>query len=135
MVAAAKAGAKAVTLPRLVPVQPPDVLGAHGLAAGDEQGRVDFAVNGCPGRGAMDVFVEPMVPRPHPVTRGATPVALAVADLGRRMEFAVRVGAPPANQSAFAGAGRGARYLAVATRDRDHAALRRLRSRPTMSDS
>ena len=123
--------------PRLVSVQPPEALEQQGLAAGDEQAGVFFATNSCPSRGTMDVFVEPMLPRPHIVVCGATPVAVAVADLGRRMGFAVTVCAPAADQALFAQADRRiegyalpvseacARYVVVSTQGRgDHAALR-----------
>jgi xanthine dehydrogenase accessory factor len=122
--------------PRLVSVQPPEELEQLGLAAGDEQAGVFFASNSCPSRGTMDVFVEPMLPRPHIVVCGASPVAVAVADLGRRMGFGVTVCAPAPDQALFAQADRRiegyalpvtepcARYVVVSTQGRgDHAAL------------
>jgi xanthine dehydrogenase accessory factor len=122
--------------PRLVSVQPPEALEQQGLAAGEEQAGVFFASNSCPSRGTMDVFVEPMLPRPHIVVCGASPVAVAVADLGRRMGFAVTVCAPAPDQPLFAQADRRiegyalpvteacARYVVVSTQGRgDHAAL------------
>src|SRR5712672_1888626 len=51
--------------PRLVSVQPPDVLQELGVKAGDEQGGIRFVKNMCPSEGTMDVFVEPMLPRPQ----------------------------------------------------------------------
>jgi uncharacterized protein len=123
--------------PRLVSVQPPDCLEAQGVAAGDEHAGVQFATNSCPSRGTMDVFVEPMLPRPHVVVCGASPVAVAVADLGRRLGFAVTVCAPAADQTRFPQADRRiegyalpvtegfARYVVVSTQGRgDRAALR-----------
>jgi xanthine dehydrogenase accessory factor len=122
--------------PRLVSVQPPDVLQEQGLAAGEERAGVRFANNMCPSQGTMDVFVEPVLPRPLLVVCGASPVAVAVADLGRRFGFAVTVCAPAAEQSAFADADRridglappadngGRRFVVVATQGRgDEAAL------------
>ena len=122
--------------PRLVSVQPPEALEQQGLTAGDEQAGVFFASNSCPSRGTMDVFVEPMLPRPHIVVCGASPVAVAVADLGRRMGFAVTVCAPATDQPLFAQPDRRiegyalpvteacARYVVVSTQGRgDHAAL------------
>ena len=50
---------------RLVSVQPPDVLQEQGVAAGDEKAGVRFASNMCPSQGTMDVFVEPVLPRPQ----------------------------------------------------------------------
>jgi xanthine dehydrogenase accessory factor len=54
----------------------------------------------------MDIFVEPILPRPQIVICGSSPVAVAVADLAKRSGFAVAVCAPAAEQSAFADADR-----------------------------
>jgi xanthine dehydrogenase accessory factor len=121
---------------RLVSVQPPEALDDQGVKAGDEQAGVRFAKNMCPSQGTMDIFVEPMLPRPQVVVLGASPVAVAVADLGRRVGFAVTVCAPAAEQAAFVEVDRriegyalpvedaGARYVVVSTQGRgDEAAL------------
>ncbi len=122
--------------PRLVSVQPPDVLQEQGVAAGDERAGIRFASNMCPSQGTMDVFVEPVLPRPQLVVCGASPVALAVADLGRKLGFAITACAPAADQPQFTEAERriedyalpvkepGTRYVVVATQGRgDEAAL------------
>jgi xanthine dehydrogenase accessory factor len=122
--------------PRLVSVQPPDVLQEQGIAAGDEREGVRFVKNMCPSEGTMDVFVEPLLPQPQIVVCGASPVAVAVADLGRRIGFAVTVCAPADDQPAFAEADqriegvapplhdRASRYVVVSTQGRgDEAAL------------
>ena len=122
--------------PRLVSVQPADALQEQGVAAGDEKAGVRFATNMCPSQGTMDVFVEPVLPRPQLVICGASPVAVATAELGRRLGFAVTVCAPAAEQGAFAEAERriegyalpvedaGARFVVIATQGRgDEAAL------------
>ena len=121
---------------RLVSVQPPDVLQEQGLAPGDERAGVRFAKNMCPSQGTMDVFVEPVLPRPHLVVCGSSPVAVAVAELGRKIGYAVTVCAPAAEQTAFAEPDRriegyalpvdepGARFVVVSTQGRgDEAAL------------
>ncbi len=121
---------------RLVSVQPPDLLADHGVQAGDEQEGVRFANNMCPSQGTMDIFVEPVLPRPQVVICGSSPVAVAVADLARRAKFAVTVCAPGAEQAAFDQVDRriegyalpveeaGARYVVVSTQGRgDEAAL------------
>ena len=121
---------------RLVSVQPPDVLADRGVKAGEEQEGVRFANNMCPSEGTMDIFVEPVLPRPQVVICGSSPVAVAVADLARRTGFAVLVCAPAAEQGAFTEADRriegyalpvedtGARYVVVSTQGRgDEAAL------------
>lgn len=87
--------------PRLVSVQPPDVLQEQGVAPGEERSGVRFVRNMCPSRGTMDVFVEPVLPRPQIVVCGASPVAVAIADLARRIGFAVTACAPAADQPAF----------------------------------
>ena len=89
--------------PRLVSVQPPDVLQEQGVSAGDERAGIRFAKNMCPSQGTMDVFVEPVLPRPEIVICGSSPVALAIADLGRRAGFAIAVCAPAAEQELFGG--------------------------------
>jgi xanthine dehydrogenase accessory factor len=122
--------------PRLVSVQPPDALQDQGLAAGEERAGVRFASNLCPSQGTMDVFVEPVLPHPQIVVCGASPVAVAVAELGQRLGFAVTVCAQATDQACFAQADRriegyalpvaeaGARFVVVATQGRgDEAAL------------
>jgi len=121
---------------RLVSVQPPDLLADRGVEAGDEQEGVRFANNMCPSQGTMDIFIEPVLPRPQVVICGSSPVAVAVAELARRTGFAVTVCAPAAEQPAFAEAERriegyalpvaepGTRYVVVSTQGRgDEAAL------------
>ena len=68
--------------PRLVSVQPADVLKDAGPHAGETRDGIHFARNMCPSQGTMDVFVEPVLPRPVLVVFGASPVAVAFADLG-----------------------------------------------------
>jgi len=121
---------------RLVSVQPLDVLADRGVEAGDEQGGVRFARNMCPSQGTMDIFVEPVLPRPQVIVCGSSPVAVAIADLAKRSGFAVTVCAPSAEQAAFAEIEQriegyalpvdepGARYVVVSTQGRgDEAAL------------
>ena len=122
--------------PRLVSVQPPDALQDQGVAAGEERAGVRFATNMCPSQGTMDIFVEPVLPVPQLLVCGSSPVAVAVADLGRRVGFALTVCAPAAEQASFADAERriegyalpvedaGQRYVVIATQGRgDEAAL------------
>src|SRR5712692_5614818 len=82
--------------PRLLSVQPPDALQDLGIPAGEERGGVRFAKNMCPSQGSMDIFVEPVLPRPEIVVCGASPVAVAIADLGRRIGFDITICAPAA---------------------------------------
>ncbi len=91
---------------RLVSIQPPDFLEAGGVKAGETRDGVRFARNMCPSRGSMDVFVEPVLPRPQLVLYGSSPVAAAIADLAQRIGFMVVLCAPPAEQGAIAEADR-----------------------------
>ncbi|HUD86109.1 MAG TPA: XdhC family protein [Xanthobacteraceae bacterium] len=121
---------------RLVSVQPQDALEGQGVKAGDEAGGVRFAKNMCPSQGTMDIFVEPVLPRPNVVICGSSPVAVAIADLAKRTGFAITICAPAAEQAAFAEADRriegyalpvdepAARFVVVSTQGRgDEAAL------------
>ncbi len=122
---------------RLVSVEPPDVLQAKGVAAGEEREGVRFVKNMCPSQGTMDIFVEPVLPRPEIVVCGSSPVAVALADLARRLGFALTACAPTAEQAAFEEADRriegyalsvaseGARFIVVSTQGRgDEVALK-----------
>lgn len=116
---------------RLVSVQPPEALDGQSVRAGEERGGIRFAKNMCPSQGTMDIFVEPMLPRPQVVIFGASPVAIAVSDFARRLGFAVTVCAPTAEQAGFADVDRriegyalpveeaAARYIVVSTQGRD----------------
>src|SRR5579863_1812921 len=86
---------------RLVSVQPPDELEGQGHKPGEEAGGVRFAKNMCPSQGTMDIFVEPVLPRPQVVIWGSSPVAVAIADLAKRTGSAGTVCAPAADQQAF----------------------------------
>ena len=121
---------------RLVSVQPPDALQDQGVAAGEERAGVRFANNMCPSQGTMDIFIEPVLPHPQLVICGSSPVAVAIADLARRIGFAVTVCAPSAERGSFAEADRriegyalpveeaGMRFVVVSTQGRgDEAAL------------
>lgn len=121
---------------RLVSVQPPDALDEQGHKAGEEQGGVRFAKNMCPSQGTMDIFVEPVLPRPQVIICGASPVAVAIADLARRSGFAVTACAPAPDQPVFGEVDRriegyalpvdeaGTRFVVVSTQGRgDEAAL------------
>lgn len=121
---------------RLVSVQPLDALDEKGLKPGEEREGVRFAKNMCPSQGTMDIFVEPVLPRPQVVICGSSPVAVAIADLARRSGFWVTICAPVAEQSNFVEVDRriegyalpvneaGSRFVVVSTQGRgDEAAL------------
>ena len=88
--------------PRLVSVQPEDLLQAQELTAGVLRDGVQYALNSCPSQGTMDIFIEAVLPRPSLHIFGASPVAVAIADIGERMGFGITVCAPHGDHSAFA---------------------------------
>jgi xanthine dehydrogenase accessory factor len=83
--------------PRLIRVKPKDAV----VSAVDVDG-TELHKSSCPSGGTVDIFVEPMRPSPRLVVCGASPVAIAVADLGRRLGYRI-VGAALADDlGAFA---------------------------------
>src|SRR6201988_2503025 len=115
---------------RLVSVQPPDALEEQHHKSGEEHEGVRFVKNMCPSQGTMDIFVEPVLPRPQLLGGGSSPVAIAGADLAGRFGVTLTVCAPQSEQASFADADRriegyvlpmretGARYVVIATQGR-----------------
>jgi xanthine dehydrogenase accessory factor len=138
-VTAAKAGAKAV-------IRPDGTISEGWIGGGCARGAVlraakDALADGqprlsmCPSRGTMDIFIEPVMPRPEVIILGTSPVGLAVADLAPRFGFDVTgcaigpdldafpIHAKRIDGFALPGSARG--YVLVATQGRgDEAALR-----------
>ncbi|MBR1218298.1 XdhC family protein [Bradyrhizobium sp. U87765 SZCCT0131] len=83
--------------PRMVSVQPEDLLAELEVRPGDSRDGVRFATNMCPSKGTMDIFVEPMLPHPALVVIGASPVALALAAQARGLGYHVTLAAPVAD--------------------------------------
>lgn len=123
--------------PRMVSVQPENLLAELGIKAGDVREGVKFASNMCPSQGTMDIFVEPVLPHPSLVILGASPVALSLAAQARPLGYHVTLAAPSADWLArpeadvlIDGFGLGdlapaARFVVVATQGKgDEAALR-----------
>ena len=123
---------------RLVSVRPRDAMEAEGIAPGPSAEGVEYHRSVCPSGGTVEIFVEPMLPRRTLVVCGASPVAHALADLGRHMAFAVTTAALPEDQESLPAADRRVEgfdlsgeprledsYLVVATQGkRDREALR-----------
>lgn len=133
----AAAAAIADGTPRLISVQPMDALRAQGVRPNEARDGLIFAKNMCPSQGTMDVFIEPVLPRPELLICGAATVAVALAELAPKFGFAIRVAAPAQAQALFPDAESrlGAydfatlaaceRYIVVATQGTgDEAALR-----------
>lgn len=79
---------------RLVSIQPEDLLAELGVRPGDDRDGVKFARNMCPSQGTMDIFVEPVLPRPVLLVLGASPVALALAEQAKPLGYHVVLAAP-----------------------------------------
>jgi xanthine dehydrogenase accessory factor len=80
--------------PRMVSVQPENLLAELGVKPGQTREGVRFASNMCPSKGTMDIFVEPVLPHPSLVILGASPVALSLAAQARPLGYHVTLAAP-----------------------------------------
>jgi xanthine dehydrogenase accessory factor len=80
--------------PRMVSVQPDDVLAELGVKPGENRDGVRFASNMCPSKGTMDIFVEPVLPHPSLLVFGASPVAMSLAAQARQLGYHVTLAAP-----------------------------------------
>lgn len=85
--------------PRMVSVQPEDMLAELGVKAGDNRDGVRFASNMCPSKGTMDIFVEPVLPHPSLVILGASPVAMSLVSQARQLGYHVTLAAPASDLS------------------------------------
>jgi xanthine dehydrogenase accessory factor len=79
--------------PRMVSVQPEDLLAELGVEPGETREGVRFAGNMCPSKGTMDIFIEPVLPHPSLVILGASPVALSLAAQARQLGYHVTLAA------------------------------------------
>ena len=86
--------------PRMVSVQPEDMLAELGVKPGENRDGVRFASNLCPSQGTMDIFVEPVLPHPSLVIFGASPVAMSLAAQARQLGYHVTLAAPAGDVSA-----------------------------------
>ena len=123
--------------PRLVSVQPEDLLAELGVKPGENRDGVRFARNMCPSKGTMDIFIEPVLPRPSLVVLGSSPVAMALAEQAPLFGFSVTLAAPADDLSGAPNAdvvidgyrldrlSEGRRFIIVSTQGKgDEAALR-----------
>jgi xanthine dehydrogenase accessory factor len=83
--------------PRMVSVQPENLLAELGVKPGENRDGVRFAQNMCPSKGTMDIFVEPVLPHPSLVILGASPVAMSLAAQARQLGYHVTLAAPAAD--------------------------------------
>src|SRR6478736_3468444 len=80
--------------PRMVSVQPEDMLAELGVKPGENREGIRFASNMCPSKGTMDIFVEAVLPHPSLVIFGASPVAMSLATQARQLGYHVTLAAP-----------------------------------------
>lgn len=85
--------------PQFVSLRPQELLDTEGLEAGETNEGVRYARNGCPSKGTMDIFVEPVLPLPKLVIFGAGPVAAALAELADWFDFHRTLVVPDPNQT------------------------------------
>src|SRR6202140_5503120 len=86
--------------PRMVSVQPEDLLAELGVKPGENRDGIRFASNLCPSKGTMDIFVEPVLPHPSLLIFGASPVAMSLAAQARQLGYHVTLAAPTADLAA-----------------------------------
>lgn len=84
--------------PRLIRVRPRDQV----VLPVDVDG-VELHKSSCPSGGTVDLFIEPMLVAPHLVVCGASPVGVALADLGKRLGYRVTAAALEADLGHFGG--------------------------------
>ena len=77
--------------PRLVRISP---------TAAPEDGIVDYTMT-CHSGGTLDIYIEPVLPKPHILVFGRSPIAQTLARLGRAIGYRVSVVAPGADQEQF----------------------------------
>jgi len=85
--------------PRMVSVQPENLLAELGVKPGENRDGVRFATNMCPSKGTMDIFVEPVLPHPSLIILGASPVAMSLAGQAQQLGYHVTIAAPAADRS------------------------------------
>ena len=77
--------------PRLIRISP---------TSSAEEGIVDYTMT-CHSGGSLDIYIEPVLPKPHVLILGRSPVAQALAKLANTIGYAVSVAAPDANRETF----------------------------------
>ena len=77
--------------PRLIRISP---------SSPPEQGIVDYTMT-CHSGGTLDIYIEPVLPKPHILILGYSPVAVALARLSKAINYAVSIAAPQAERERF----------------------------------
>lgn len=77
--------------PRLVRISP---------SASPEEGIVDYTMT-CHSGGTLDIYIEPVLPRPRVLILGRSPVAVALAKVAKAIEYSVAVVGPGKDRERF----------------------------------
>src|SRR5271170_5066288 len=77
--------------PRLVRISP---------SASQEEGIVAYNMT-CHSGGTLDVYIEPVLPKPHILILGRSPVGRTLAKLGKVVGYTVSVAAPQADKESY----------------------------------
>jgi xanthine dehydrogenase accessory factor len=77
--------------PRLIRISP---------SSSPEEGVVDYSMT-CYSGGTMDIFIEPVLPKPHILILGRSPVAASLAKLAKAVNYKVSLAAPGADHENF----------------------------------
>jgi xanthine dehydrogenase accessory factor len=78
--------------PRLVRISP--------SASQQEEGIVAYNMT-CHSGGTLDVYIEPVLPKPHILILGRSPVGRTLAKLGKAINYSVSVAAPQADHASY----------------------------------
>ncbi|WIV51188.1 XdhC family protein [Marivivens sp. LCG002] len=103
--------------PQLISLAPAEVLADLEIEAGAEVNGIRYAKNGCPSKGSLDIFIEPVVPMPELLVFGTSPVARALAALAERFNWSVQT--PDADDTIHPLATGARRMVVVATQGKD----------------
>ena len=82
--------------PRLVRISP---------SSSQEEGIVAYSMT-CHSGGTLDVYIEPVLPKPNILILGRSPVGQTLARLGKAINYSVSVAAPQADRESFPDADR-----------------------------
>ena len=77
--------------PRLIRISP---------SSSPEEGIVDYTMT-CHSGGTLDIYIEPVLPKPHILILGRSPVAKMLASLGKAIGYAISAVAPGADRESF----------------------------------
>jgi len=77
--------------PRLIRISP---------SSSPEEGIVDYAMT-CHSGGTLDIFIEPVLPKPHILILGRSPVAASLTRLAKAVNYRVSLAAPGADRENF----------------------------------